>query len=333
MRRPPRAGFERIFRPLNEKNSSNRLADVERLPPLNALRAFEAAARLASFKLAGTELHVTPGAVSHQVANLERYLGTQLFLRHHRSVVPTPAGRAYLREIQKSLQRIAHATDALTARLDKGVLRLKAPPTFAARWLVPRLAGFHERYPDISVQVATSHEPVDFATDGVDAAVFYGTSLARGIAGERLFREVLVPVCTRRFLGGFKALSPRELADRVLLHSLRRPDDWPRWFAAAGARDIVLKQTLTFENSSLTYQGALNELGVAIAQVALVRDDLIAGRLVMPCPVSLKQEAGYYLTYPRERARLSKIRLLHGWLAEEVRKSRPRPAAIRALPH
>lgn len=303
---------------------------MEKLPPLNALRAFEAAARLSSFKLAGTELHVTPGAVSHQVVNLERYLGTQLFVRHHRRVVPTPAGRSYLREIQKSLQRIAHATDALTARLDKGVLRLKAPPTFAARWLVPRLADFHARHPDISVQVATSHDPVDFAAEDVDAAVFYGVSLARGIAGERLFREVLVPVCTRRFLGTMHKLTPRELADRVLLHSLRRPDDWPRWFAAAGARDVALKQTLVFENSSLTYQGALNELGVAIAQVALVRDDLIAGRLVMPCPISLKCDASYFLSYPRERARLSKIRLLHGWLADEVRKSRPSVGALKA---
>lgn len=303
---------------------------MDKLPPLNALRAFEAAARHSSFKLAGAELHVTPGAVSHQVVNLERYLGTQLFVRHHRRVVPTPVGRAYLREIQKSLQRIAHATDALTARLDKGVLRLKAPPTFAARWLVPRLADFHARYPEMSVQVATSHDPVDFAADEVDAAVYYGSALPRGIAGERLFQEVLVPVCTRRFLGKEKALSPRELADRILLHSLRRPDDWPRWFASAGARDVVLKQTLVFENSSLTYQGALNELGVAIAQVALVRDDLLAGRLVMPCPVSLKCEAGYYLSYPRERARLSKIRVLHGWFADEVRKSRSALGALKA---
>jgi LysR family transcriptional regulator, glycine cleavage system transcriptional activator len=160
--------------------------------------------------------------------------------------------------------------------------------------------------------------------------VFYGPALPRGIAGERLFREVLVPVCTRRFLGKDKALSPRELADRVLLHSLRRPEDWPRWFAAAGARDVVLKQTLVFENSSLTYQGALNELGVAIAQIALVRDDLVAGRLVMPCPISLKCDAGYYLSYPRERARLDKIRILHGWLADEVRKSRPSVGALKA---
>ena len=303
---------------------------MEKLPPLNALRAFEAAARHSSFKIAGAELHVTPGAVSHQVVNLERYLGTQLFVRHHRRVVPTQAGRAYLREIQKSLQRIAHATDALTARLDKSVLRLKVPPTFAARWLVPRLAEFHARYPDVSVQVATSHDPVDFTSDEVDAAVFYGAALPRGIAGERLLREVLVPVCTRRFLGKDGQLAPRELADRVLLHSLRRPEDWPRWFAAAGARDVVLKQTLVFENSSLTYQGALNELGVAIAQIALVRDDLVAGRLVMPCPISLKCDAGYYLSYPRERARLSKIQLLHGWLADEVRKSRPRVGALKA---
>jgi LysR family glycine cleavage system transcriptional activator len=292
---------------------------VDRLPPLNALRAFEAAARLSSFKLAGEELRVTAGAVSHQIVNLEQFLGTKLFQRHHRRVVPTGAGRTYLREVQKSLQRIAHATQALSASLDRSILRLKAPPTFAARWLMPRLADFHARHPDISVQVTTSHDAVDFSTDNVDAAIHYGTALPRGAAGERLFKEVLVPVCSRRYLQGARALSPRELADKVLLHSLRRPDDWPRWFAAAGAPGLKLNQKLVFENSSLTYQGAINELGIAIAQIALVRDDLISGQLVMPSGFTLSCDAGYFLSYPRERARIGKVRLLHTWLADEVR--------------
>jgi LysR family glycine cleavage system transcriptional activator len=292
---------------------------VDRLPPLNALRAFEAAARLSSFKLAGEELRVTAGAVSHQIVNLEQFLGTKLFQRHHRRVVPTGAGRTYLREVQKSLQRIAHATQALSASLDRSILRLKAPPTFAARWLMPRRADFHARHPDISVQVTTSHDAVDFSTDNVDAAIHYGTALPRGAAGERLFKEVLVPVCSRRYLQGARALSPRELADKVLLHSLRRPDDWPRWFAAAGAPGLKLNQKLVFENSSLTYQGAINELGIAIAQIALVRDDLISGQLVMPSGFTLSCDAGYFLSYPRERARIGKVRLLHTWLADEVR--------------
>jgi LysR family glycine cleavage system transcriptional activator len=303
---------------------------VDRLPPLNALRAFEAAARLSSFKLAGEELHVTPGAVSHQVVNLERFLGTKLFLRHHRRVVPTSAGRSYLREVQKSLHRIAHATEALTGSLDRSILRLKAPPTFAARWLMPRLADFHARHPDISVQVTTSHDPVDFGSDDIDAAIFYGTDLPRGVAGERLFREVLVPVCSRRYLRGARELNPRELADKVLLHSLRRPDDWPRWFAAAGAPGIKLNQKLVFENSSLTYQGAINELGIAIAQIALVRDDLISGQLVMPTSFTLTRDAGYFLSYPRERSRLGKVRLLHAWLADEVRSMRRHVSSLRA---
>jgi LysR family glycine cleavage system transcriptional activator len=297
---------------------------MDRLPPLNALRAFEAAARLASFKLAGEELRVTPGAVSHQIVNLERFLGTKLFVRHHRRVVPTSAGRSYLRDVQKSLRRIAHATQALTASLDRSILKLKAPPTFAARWLVPRLADFQARHPDISVQVTTSHDPVDFGSDDVDAAIHYGTALPPGVAGERLFREVLVPVCSRRYMQGAKALSPRELADKVLLHSLRRPDDWPLWFEAAGAPGLKLNQKLVFENSSLTYQGAINELGVAIAQIALVRDDLISGQLVMPASFTLTRDAGYFLSYPRERSRLGKIRMLHAWLADEVRSQRRR---------
>ena len=130
-------------------------------------------------------------------------------------------------------------------------------------------------------------------------------------------------------LQGAKALSPRELAEKVLLHSLRRPDDWPRWFAAAGAPGLKLNQKLVFENSSLTYQGAINELGIAIAQIALVRDDLISGQLVMPTGFTLKRDAGYFLSYPSERARIGKIRMLHVWLGDEVRMLKRHVSALK----
>lgn len=302
---------------------------MERLPPLNALRAFEAAARRLSFKKAAEELCVTPGAVSRHVGNLEEFLGTTLFLRQHRNVAMTAAGQVYLKEIQGALRHIAQATDAVIAGQDERMLRLRVPPTFAVRWLVPRLAKFHAQNPGIAVQVTTSHDLADFDADDVDAAIQYGEGWERGLVAELLFRECLAPVCSGHHRPRPGAMSVEELAGQVLLHSFRRPNDWPRWFAAAGAPGVVVKRSLVLENSSLTYQGALDGLGVAIAQLPFVRGELEAGRLVMANPLTIEGRAAYFLAYPRRAARLGKIRHFHRWIAREAELTR---AERRRLP-
>lgn len=291
------------------------------MPPLNAVRAFDAAARRLSFTAAGEELSVTPGAISRHVATLEQALGVRLFERRHRKVVLTRAGEIYLAEIRPALERIALAGDALAAGQDDNVLRLKLPPTCAVRWLVPRLARFHARHPQLSLQVTTSHEPVDFDREQIDAAIYWGESLRRGLAGERLFGERLVPVCSPKLLGG-RLVEADALRDQVLLHSFRRPDDWGRWFAAAGRPDIRLERLLVFENSGLTYQGAIDGLGVAIAQTIFVEDELRTGRLVLAHPLHLTTASSYFLTYPKERARLGRIEAVHGWLTAEAAATR-----------
>jgi LysR family glycine cleavage system transcriptional activator len=300
---------------------------MHRLPPLNAVRAFEAAARCLSFKQAGAELHVTPGAISRHIAKLEDFLGTRLFVRRHRQVILTKAGERYLRDVRDGLERIGRATAAIGARLNDKVLRLKLPPTFAVRWLVPRLGRFHGHHPEISVQVTTSHEPVDFDNEEVDAAVGYGTALGPELAGERLFNEALIPVCRPGLATRARSSVPAALADMCLLHSSRRPDDWPRWFAAAGAPGIPLKQPLVFENSSMTYQGAVDGLGVAMAQIAFVADELRTGRLVCPLPVRLNGRAAYFLSYPKERAGSAALRAFHRWIAREALRTRRELAA------
>jgi LysR family glycine cleavage system transcriptional activator len=294
---------------------------ARRLPPLNAVRAFDAAARRLSFKAAGDELNVTPGAISRQIAALEAALGVRLFERSHRRVALTQAGQVYLGEVRPALERIALATGLVAASADEKVLRLKLPPTCAIRWLVPRLAKFHARHPSISVQVTTSHDRVDFERDQIDAAIFWGEALGPGLAGERLFGERLVPVCSPKLFGG-ALLSPRQLSEQTLLHSLRRPDDWGRWFAAAGLPGIALERMLVFENSSLTYQGAIDGLGVAIAQTIFVEEELRSGRLVLAHKLHVGTESYYHLSYPKERARLGRIQALHGWLAHEAALTR-----------
>jgi LysR family transcriptional regulator, glycine cleavage system transcriptional activator len=226
-----------------------------RLPPLNALRAFEAAARHSSFARAADELCVTPGAVSRHILKLEAYLGTKLFKRAHAQVELTPAGAAYLLEIRDAFVRISQATTTTrTTGLNERLLRIKVPPTCAARWLVPRLAHFHAEHPEISIQLTTSHDAVEFGRDDVDAAVQYGREVGPGLASQRLFDEVLLPVCSVAVAAQQPALrQPRDVTRHVLLHSIRRPNDWPDWFAGAGVDDPPLDKSMAFENSTLTY--------------------------------------------------------------------------------
>lgn len=269
-----------------------------------------------SFKAAGEELGVTPGAISRQIEVLEDNLGIRLFERLHRRVELTPTGSLFLAEISPALQRITMASESIWDGGDNRILRVKLPPTCAIRWFVPRLARFHALYPDISVQVTTSHEPVDFEREPIDAAIYWGDTIPRGLMGERLFGEQLAIVCSPKLLRqtGMKKIDPKKLADQVLLHSIRRPDDWLFWFNQAGMPDVVLDRVLVFENSSLTYQGAINGLGVAIAQLAFIQDDLKEGRLIIANDLIAETETGYFLTYPRERAHLARIKALVQWI-------------------
>ncbi len=294
-----------------------------RLPPLNALRAFASAARHASFKRAAEELCVTQGAVSRHIQKLEDSLGVRLFTRRHRQVILTREGEAYLAVVRDAFARIAQATTELRSRGDDRMLRVKLPITCAVRWLVPRLARFHAQHPDLSVQITTSHDPVDFDREDIDVAVHYGAGIPPALSGEKMFGEVLIPICSPKLLARRTALKrPRDLANHVLLHSIRRPNDWKQWLEAAGAGDVEGEHGLTFENSSLTYQGAAQGLGLAVAQLAFVADDLSAGQLAAPFKRRVRNDVAYNLVYPRERANLKKIRDFQTWIAREAAATR-----------
>lgn len=299
------------------------------LPPLNALRAFEAAGRHLSFKQAAAELCVTQGAISRHVLNLEAFLGVSLFTRSHRQVNLTPEGIAYLQETRDALLRISHATTRTRSRTDERTLRIKAPPTYSIRWLVPRLGRFHARHPDIAVQVTTSHDPIDFDRDQIDVGVHYGTEAVDDWHCERLFGEVLIPICSRAFLRRQqKRCPPREIVRQVLLHSLRRPSDWRQWFDAAGLTGIAATQELTFENSTMTYQGAVDGLGVAIAQKALVADEIAARRLAVPSDIAVHNPVAYYLVFPAHKQTLAKVHAFHSWIASEASATRRADLAL-----
>jgi len=290
------------------------------LPPLNSLRAFEAAGRHLSFKQAAVELCVTQGAISRHVHNLESFLGVSLFLRSHRQVALTPAGAAYLQEASDALLRISDATNRARTRTDERTLKIKAPPSCSIRWLVPRLGHFHAQHPDIAVQVTTSHDPVDFDRDQVDVGIHYGEDAPDDWCHERLFGEVLIPICSRKLLR--RRCPPREIVRHVLLHSLRRPGDWRQWLDAAGLSGFSATQELTFENSTLTYQGAVDGVGIAIAQKALVAEDLASGRLAAPSEIEVRNPVAYYLVYPRRRNTAARVQAFQNWIAAEAGETR-----------
>jgi LysR family glycine cleavage system transcriptional activator len=291
-----------------------------RLPPLNAIRAFESAARNASFTRAANELFVTQGAVSRHVAALERWFGTKLFRRTQRGIELTAKGGAYFRVVKGALDQIDHATRQLQHSPDENLLRLKLPPTFAIRWLVPRLARFHAQHRGIDVQITTSHDTADFDREDVDAYIHSDLEASTGPGFRRLFGEVLTPVCSPKLLKrGPPLRKPRDLAQHVLLCSLHRPHDWPAWLAAAGERDIDGNSGLKFENAALAYQAAIDELGVMIAQRALVQDDLRAGRLVAPFSLDVTTAGAYYLAYHPDRPKSARLVAFEEWLLAEAR--------------
>jgi LysR family glycine cleavage system transcriptional activator len=292
---------------------------LRRLPPLNAMRAFEAVARNGSVTAAAHELSVTQGAVSRHVASLEDWLGAKLFTRTPRGVEMTGKGLAYFRTLKRALDQIDSATRRLQKNREEDLLRLKLPPTFAIRWLIPRLASFHALHPQLDVQITTSHETADFDREDVDAYIHSEREPRAGPGFRRLFGETLLPVCSPQLLKhGPKLRKPRDLAKHVLLCSMNRPHDWPSWLAAAGVPDIDGNDGLKFENAALAYQAAIDELGVMIAQRALVEDDLRSGRLVAPIALPVRTSGSYYLAYSPNRARSARLVAFEEWIVAQA---------------
>lgn len=294
-----------------------------RMPPLNALRAFEAASRHLSFKRAAEELCVTQGAVSRHILKLELHLGVSLFVRSHRQVTLTPEGARYVQDIREAFRRVQEATDTIISTSSGRSLKVKVPPTFAIRWLVPRLASFQARCPDMSLQISTPFNSPVFERD-LDLAVYYPTpTMPSDIVCERLFDELLLPVVSPQLVSGPQPIvEPDDLRHHVLLHSMTRFSDWSLWLEAAGATSVNPDSGLRLENPGLVYQGATQGLGVAIAQLHFATDDLLSGRLVAPFPMVRRQDTGYYLVFPRDRLTNPSVREFRNWILEEAEASK-----------
>jgi LysR family glycine cleavage system transcriptional activator len=297
------------------------------LPPLNALRAFEAAARHLSITRAAEELHVTPAAVSHQVKGLEAYLGVQLFKRANRSLLLTDAGQACLPGLHEGFDRLAEAMEAVRAGDESGPLTVSVPPSFGAKWLVTRLDRFRQANPGYDVRLDASMRLVDLLREGVDIAVRYGAGHYEGMRVDRLMDEVAIPVCSPRLLEGDAPLRvPADLCRHTLLHHTAPYQDdsypdWRMWLQAAGVDSCDLSRGPTFSLASMAVQAAIDGQGVALVGSVLVADDIAAGRLVRPFELSFPVNFAYYVVCPVVTADRPRVVAFREWLLEEARMS------------
>src|SRR5438552_2553041 len=289
-----------------------------RLPPLNALKAFEAAARHESFTRAAEELCVTQGAVSHQVKALEAELAVKLFNRERQRLIITEAGRDYLTVVRDALDRIAVGTERLLQRQSAGVLTVSTSPDFAAKWLVHRLGYFAEAHTGIDLRVSATLHHVDFAREEVDIAVRHGDGNWPGFDTARLSPEELFAVCSPKLLSGRRRLrKPADILKFPLIHMDSRTD-WKNWLAAAGVDDSAATHGPVLNRASMVIDAAINGQGVALARTTLAAWDLINGHLVRPFPVTLRLSKTYWIICPKATAALPKIVTFREWLLAEA---------------
>ncbi|PSJ46208.1 transcriptional regulator [Zobellella endophytica] len=297
-----------------------------RLPPLNALKAFEAAARNLSFTRAAEELFVTQAAISHQIKGLEEYLGIKLFRRRNRSLLLTEEGQSYFLEIKDIFSAISDATERLLARSAKGALTVSLQPSFAIQWLVPRLVRFSEVHPDIDVRIKAVDLDEGSLTDDVDVAIYYGKGNWPGLRADKLHTEYLIPVCSPMLLMGTKPLkTPEDLTRHTLLHDTSRRD-WKAWFKQLDIQAANVNQGPIFSHSSMVIQAAIHGQGVALGHSVLTQPEIDAGRLVCPFEQVLMSKNAYYLVCHESQAALGKIAAFREWMLALVTKEEKQKA-------
>ena len=309
-----------------------------RLPPLNALRAFEAAARHLSFRKAAEELHVTPAAVSHQIKLIEESLGVVLFHRLTRAIALSPAGQSFLPKLSEGFAQIAAAVEQLRAHESSGTLTVNAPPSFAAKWLMPRLHRFVTAHPDIDLRIVASmrlvdarrHDAIDSMTgiaampEDADIDIRFGSGAYPHCRVDPLLKVSLTPLCSPRLLEGMRPL--RQLADlryHMLLHddslfgSEGQPD-WGQWLRGAGAEEVDASRGPHFNHPVLGLEAAVDGLGVVLGIKELAERDLAAGRLVAPFDYDMPLPYSYYVVCAETSADRPKVVAFRKWLLEEA---------------
>jgi LysR family transcriptional regulator, glycine cleavage system transcriptional activator len=297
-----------------------------RLPPLNSLKAFEAAARHLSFTRAAGELNVTQAAISHQIKGLEDRLGVQLFRRLNRTLLLTDEGQSLLSPVSEALDILAGAVDRLARQEQAGVLTLSTLDSIAASWLVPRIGKFRVLHPDIDVRISSTDNVIDFSSDGIDMGLRYGRGKYPGLECVLLMTESLFPVVSPLLLEKIGPLEkPSDLARFPLLHDDMR-DDWAAWTEAAGVPEIDVSRGPAFSHSNHIQLAAVAGEGVALGRSIMVVDNLSTGLLQKPFDIELKAQLAYYAVYPKASAGRPKVVAFRDWLIDEAAETQSRYA-------
>ena len=287
-----------------------------RLPPLKALRAFEAAVRTGSLTAAASELAITHSAVSQQIKTLETHFGQALLVRGARGVEPTTAARAFYEETRASLDRIGLAADQLSQAGAARILRINTTPSLAVNWLIPRLSSFQIANPRIEVRVATSVASAGKLKDPFDAIMRRGPMSKSGFACTRFLPDVLGAVAAPEYLKRHPVKQPADCLKHTLLQLSSRPNAWPRWLEAAGVRAPRKPDGPSFEHFFLSVQAASANLGISIGSLALIENELASGRLVQLFPQVVVEEAGFHMLYRAPQPRDTALDLFVAWIKE-----------------
>ncbi len=290
---------------------------TKNLPSLNALRAFEAAARHGSFTLAAQELSVTQGAVSRQIKQLENQLDVILFHRLHKRLTLTDQGIMMLPPLTQAFDIMTRTVEKL--KNQGRDLSLKVHPTFAIRWLIPRLHRFQSRYPEIRVRLTTSSKNVDFAHENFDAGITHLGSDIPGVLRDKILTEQLVPVCSPDLTKGGRPINtPEDLGHHTLLHNNPNLSEWQAWADQRGVDDLSLEHGQVFEVDDAALQAATSGLGVALGDIFLIRDELNSGRLIAPLGLDPVKTGNYYFSRPKFNRDAKGVNLFLDWLKETL---------------
>jgi len=312
-----------------------------RLPPLNALRAFEVAARQLSFAMAAKELHVTPAAISHQIKGLEEFLGHRLFRRLKRGLELTRAGRVLLPKLSEGFGRLGDAVEELRGIDEEGTLSVSAATSFATRWLAPRLHRFVGAHPELDVRINASTRLIDPSGDDfgagdaladspvedADIVVRFGTGDYPGFRVDKLLAVAVTPMCSPRLAtsGGHPLRTAADLKHHVLIHDNVRYDDgrglWDAWFEAAGMPGFDTSHGLRFSHAMLALEAAADGMGVSLSMPVLAGSDLASGRLVAPLSLSLPLKFGYYIVSGADTAERADVVAFRDWLFAEAKRA------------
>jgi DNA-binding transcriptional LysR family regulator len=287
------------------------------LPPLNALRAFEAAARHGSFVAAADELSVTPAAISHQVKALEERLGVALFRRLARGLALTGEAEALLPDLRDAFDRMALALDRVGRQSGGKVLTISLITTFLLAWLVPRLHRFQAKHPDIEVRMTTARHVVDFGREDVDAAVRFTDRPDEGLFAMKLFNDVLTPLCGRRYRDRVRTFD--DLRKVPLIDTAFHPE-WPIWLEAMGLQALKPRRSLAFDSTKIAVEAAIEGAGVAIGPPNLFREEIEDGRLFQPFPQVVESGKAWWFVCPVATADRPKIKAFRAWIDEELER-------------